>query len=100
MIFSILMVSVSLLSAEVVGKFSYKGAPETLNNDTILVSDTMVAMAEKVFAEIQKDENGKNSAIIGEITEDNKGMLIMKTSIGGKRIVDMLAGEQLPRICW
>ena len=55
--------------------------------------------AEKVFAEIQKDENGKNSAIIGEITEENKGMLIMKTSIGGKRIVDMLAGEQLPRIC-
>ena len=51
LVFSILMASVSLLSAEVVGKFSYKGVPEDLNGDTIVVSDTMVAMAEKVFAE-------------------------------------------------
>ncbi len=55
--------------------------------------------AEKVLDTLKKDLNGKNAAIIGEITEANKGMVVMKTGIGGKRIIDMLAGEQLPRIC-
>ena len=55
--------------------------------------------AEKVLIALKKDVNGKNAAIIGEITEANKGMVVMKTGIGGKRIIDMLAGEQLPRIC-
>jgi hydrogenase expression/formation protein HypE len=55
--------------------------------------------AGKVLDTLKKDINGKNAAIIGEITEANKGMVVMKTGIGGKRIIDMLAGEQLPRIC-
>jgi hydrogenase expression/formation protein HypE len=55
--------------------------------------------ADKVLDTLKKDVNGKNAAIIGEITESNKGMVVMKTGIGGKRIIDMLAGEQLPRIC-
>ncbi len=55
--------------------------------------------SDRVLAEMQKNNEGKNSVIIGEITEQPKGMLIMKTNIGGSRIVDMLAGEQLPRIC-
>jgi len=55
--------------------------------------------AEKVLGILNKDEWGKNAAIIGEITEANKGMVAMNTGIGGKRIIDMLAGEQLPRIC-
>jgi hydrogenase expression/formation protein HypE len=55
--------------------------------------------AEKILEVLYKDENGKNAAIIGEVTESNKGMVVMNTGIGGKRIIDMLAGEQLPRIC-
>ncbi|MBI4946914.1 MAG: hydrogenase expression/formation protein HypE [Bacteroidetes bacterium] len=55
--------------------------------------------ADKVLKELQKDESGKNASIIGEITEKNKGMVVLNTGVGGKRIVDMLAGEQLPRIC-
>jgi hydrogenase expression/formation protein HypE len=55
--------------------------------------------AEKVLETLKMDINGKDAAIIGEITESNKGMVVMKTGIGGKRIIDMLAGEQLPRIC-
>jgi len=55
--------------------------------------------AEKVLKVLKEDDFGKNAAIIGEVTESNKGMVVMNTGIGGKRIIDMLAGEQLPRIC-
>ena len=42
---------------------------------------------------------GRNAAIIGEITDDPAKLVQMKTHFGGTRIVDWLAGEQLPRIC-
>ena len=42
---------------------------------------------------------GKDAAIIGEVTEDEHGFVQMETGFGGSRIVDWLAGEQLPRIC-
>jgi hydrogenase expression/formation protein HypE len=42
---------------------------------------------------------GKDAAIIGEITSGQEGKCFMETQIGGNRVVDMLAGEQLPRIC-
>jgi len=42
---------------------------------------------------------GKNAAIIGEVISDHPTTVVMKTSIGSSRIVDMLSGEQLPRIC-
>jgi hydrogenase expression/formation protein HypE len=37
--------------------------------------------------------------VIGQVVNDYPGKVFLKTRIGGKRIVDMLAGEQLPRIC-
>lgn len=54
---------------------------------------------EKALEIIQRHGNSKNAAIIGEITSEHPGMALLKTTIGGKRIIDMLAGEQLPRIC-
>jgi hydrogenase expression/formation protein HypE len=42
---------------------------------------------------------GRESAIIGEVVGEHAGLVVMKTRIGGSRIVDMLSGEQLPRIC-
>jgi hydrogenase expression/formation protein HypE len=36
---------------------------------------------------------------IGEVVKDHHSMLLMKTGIGGTRVVDLLFGEQLPRIC-
>ena len=42
---------------------------------------------------------GKNAAIIGEVSEEKKGRLILETIIGGKRQIDLPAGELLPRIC-
>ena len=42
---------------------------------------------------------GKNAVIIGEVVAEHPGKVFMRTRIGGVRIVDMLTGEQLPRIC-
>lgn len=55
--------------------------------------------AEKALSVMQKHECGNQSSIIGQITDDHPGKAILITEIGGKRIIDMLAGEQLPRIC-
>lgn len=48
---------------------------------------------------MQKHILGKQSKIIGEIAKQPKNKVLMKTKIGGTRIVDMLVGDQLPRIC-
>ncbi len=55
--------------------------------------------ADKVISVMKNNEFGKNSSIIGEVVEGHSGKAILITEIGGKRIIDMPAGEQLPRIC-
>ena len=42
---------------------------------------------------------GRNTVIIGDVVESPTGMVLLETAIGGSRIIDMLPGEQLPRIC-
>lgn len=55
--------------------------------------------AEDVVNTLRENEYGKDVRIIGEITSENGGMAILRSVIGGNRIIDKLAGEQLPRIC-
>ncbi len=55
--------------------------------------------AEKVLETLKKNELGRRSAIIGNIVDEHYGKAWLTTGIGGRRIIDMLAGEQLPRIC-
>ena len=55
--------------------------------------------AGEVLAAMQKHALGKNAAIIGHVTDTHPGMVRLKTHIGSTRIVDMISGEQLPRIC-
>ncbi|MFH2059873.1 MAG: hydrogenase expression/formation protein HypE [Pseudomonadota bacterium] len=55
--------------------------------------------AAKVLEAMKKDKIGKNACIIGEVTEVNKGKVVMQNKIGTTRVVDMHTGEQLPRIC-
>ncbi len=54
---------------------------------------------EKVLTLLLAHPLGKEASIIGEVVKKNSGKVVMKTSIGTHRIVDMLSGEQLPRIC-
>ena len=85
---------------------SVRGMCEVFGFDPVyLANEGKVVMvagsedAEKVLKIMRQDEYGKEAAIIGEVTEKNIGMVVMNTGVGGKRIIDMLAGEQLPRIC-
>lgn len=55
--------------------------------------------AEDVLSAMKEDKYGKDASIIGEVVSDSPGKVFMQTRIGGSRIVDMLTGEQLPRIC-
>ena len=62
----------------------------------------MVASAgeeNKVLEILRSDPLGRYSEVIGEIITDKKELVVLNTSAGGKRIIDMPAGIQLPRIC-
>jgi hydrogenase expression/formation protein HypE len=55
--------------------------------------------AETALAALRSHPFGIDSAIIGEVNDHRAGRVVMQTVFGGRRIVDMLVGEQLPRIC-
>jgi len=55
--------------------------------------------AEEVLKTIKNNSLGVEAAIIGEIINEHHGLVVLNTEISGKRIIDMPAGEQLPRIC-
>jgi hydrogenase expression/formation protein HypE len=83
-----------------------KGACEILGLDPLYVANegkllaiTAASKADRVLAAMQSHPLGREAAIIGEVTDDHPGFVMMKTRVGGKRVVDMLSGEQLPRIC-
>ena len=52
-----------------------------------------------VLAAMKSHKYGKNAAIIGSVGDIGKGRVVLKTSIGGERIVDLPTGELVPRIC-
>jgi hydrogenase expression/formation protein HypE len=73
--------------------------PLYLANEGKLIAFVDPAEAETVLEAMKKNPYGREAAVIGRVTADNAGKVFMKTGIGGTRILDMLAGEQLPRIC-
>ena len=85
---------------------SVKGACELLGLDPLYVANegkllAIVApeMAPAVLRQMQQHPLGADAAIIGEVVSDHSGMVLMKTQIGGTRVLDVMFGEQLPRIC-
>jgi hydrogenase expression/formation protein HypE len=73
--------------------------PLYLANEGKLLAIVKGEEAEKLLRAMQALQQGKDAAIIGEVVADHAGQVFMRTRIGGERIVDMLTGEQLPRIC-
>ncbi len=73
--------------------------PLYLANEGKLLAFVSAGDTTAVLAAMQANAYGKDAAVIGEVVEDRIGKVILETRIGGMRIVDMLAGEQLPRIC-
>jgi hydrogenase expression/formation protein HypE len=73
--------------------------PFYVANEGKLVAIVAPQDAEKVLAAMQAHPLGEDAARIGTVTEDENGFVQLETSFGGSRILDWLAGEQLPRIC-
>jgi hydrogenase expression/formation protein HypE len=73
--------------------------PLFIANEGKLVAIVPEQYAGKLLAVMRKHPYGKDSAIIGKVVGDHAGMVVAKTSIGGSRVVDLPAGELLPRIC-
>lgn len=73
--------------------------PFYIANEGKLVAFVPEKDAEKVLDAMRNHEYGKEAAIIGRVVDEHKGLVVAKTSIGGSRVVDLPAGELLPRIC-
>jgi len=73
--------------------------PLYIANEGKLIAIVAREDAEKVLETMQITPYGEESVVIGEVIDEPKGRVLLKTAIGGKRIVDMMAGEILPRIC-
>ena len=87
-------------------KDQVRGACELLGLDPLYVANEgklvcicSASDAQALLAVMRKHPLGKDAAMIGRIIKDNQHLVEMQTTFGGKRIVDWLAGEQLPRIC-
>lgn len=83
-----------------------KGACEILGIDPLFVANEgkLIAAAaeedaENLLKEMKKHTLGKEAAIIGEVVEDHKKIVVKETILGVEQIVDLPLGEQLPRIC-
>jgi hydrogenase expression/formation protein HypE len=73
--------------------------PLYVANEGKLVALVAPESAEKVLEAMQATRYGEEAVIIGEVSAAPKGRVLMKTLTGSHRVLDMLAGELLPRIC-
>jgi hydrogenase expression/formation protein HypE len=73
--------------------------PLYVANEGKLVAIVDAAQAERILAAMRAHPLGQQARIIGRVTESNPGLVMMRTPLGTTRIVDMLSGDQLPRIC-
>jgi hydrogenase expression/formation protein HypE len=99
-------VGMNLMEQSIPIRESVRGACEILGLDALYVANegkllAIVAAeaAEATLDRMRQHPLGGASALIGEIVADHPGMVLMKTGIGGTRILDLMFGEQLPRIC-
>ena len=83
-----------------------KGACEILGLDPLYVANegkllvfAAASDSDRILSAMHAHPLGQSAAVVGEITEEHPGIVVMRTRVGGLRVVDMLMGEQLPRIC-
>jgi hydrogenase expression/formation protein HypE len=83
-----------------------KGACEILGLDPLYVANEGKFLAivapqdvDLTLKAVRGQPLGNEAAVIGEVVDEHPGLVMMKTRVGGIRVVDMLSGEQLPRIC-
>jgi hydrogenase expression/formation protein HypE len=83
-----------------------RGMCELLGFDPLYVANEgrLVAVvprtdADRVLSRMHAHANGREAQIIGRMVDDHAPLVLLETRVGGRRVVDMLSGEQLPRIC-
>jgi hydrogenase expression/formation protein HypE len=83
-----------------------KGACEMLGLDPLYVANEGKLMAvvppdeaDAVLQAMRAHPLGRNAAIVGTVVPEHRGMVVLRSLVGGARVVTLLAGEQLPRIC-
>ena len=88
------------------GRDAVRAACELLGFDPLYVANEgkLVAIVEpkdagKILTKMKRNRYGGDASIVGEVTDEHRGKVIMKTRLGASRVVDMLSGELLPRIC-
>jgi hydrogenase expression/formation protein HypE len=99
-------VGVELHEAQIPLRPEVRGACEMLGLDPLYVANegkliavVPAADADRLLQVMRNHPLGQRAAIIGEVVSDHPGMVTMHSVVGGERVVTMLAGEQLPRIC-
>ena len=99
-------VGIELNESAIVVHEAVNAACEFLGLDPLYVANEgkLIAIcpeeeAQAVLEAMWTDPRGKEAAIVGRVTEDNAGYVEMVTTVGGRRAVDWLNAEQLPRIC-
>jgi hydrogenase expression/formation protein HypE len=99
-------VGVKIDEASVPLRNEVRGACEMLGLDPLYVANEgkLIAVvppedAGRVLAAMRAQPQGKNAAVVGKVVADHPGLVILRSLVGGERVVMMLAGEQLPRIC-
>jgi hydrogenase expression/formation protein HypE len=99
-------VAVAMREEAVPVRDEVRGAAEILGIDPLymanegkLIAVVAASDAERVMAAMRSQPLGPHAAIIGELRTEPAGMVFMHTSFGGSRVVDMLIGDPLPRIC-
>jgi hydrogenase expression/formation protein HypE len=73
--------------------------PLHIANEGKLAAVVACEDADAILEKMKQNKYGKNAVIIGEAVAEHPGRVVMKTSLGASRIVDMPVGELLPRIC-
>jgi hydrogenase expression/formation protein HypE len=73
--------------------------PLYVANEGIFLAVVKQEIAENFLQALTQHDNSIHAAVIGEVTRTNPGKVILKSRIGGRRVVNYLTGEQLPRIC-
>lgn len=73
--------------------------PLYVANEGIFLAIVAQEKAEEVLEHMRTFEKSQHAHIIGEVVSDHPKQVVMKSKIGGRRVVNMLTGEQLPRIC-
>jgi hydrogenase expression/formation protein HypE len=99
-------VGVELNESAIPLRAEVRGACEMLGLDPLYVANEgkLIAVAppedaERLLTAMRGHPLGRNAAVIGTVTEEHPGLVLMRSLIGSERVVTMLAGEQLPRIC-